>query len=225
MSGRKHKKVQVGLWQPSGTKVCSVASVRLTVTDVSGDSWASWHISPATFHCKASAVTRILGTFILFAVRHEWAGHTVIIHTQFDNAITGQQDIAGLQVTVNDLVTVQELQCQQHLSNHHPDLSLGQWLLQINHDTVQGTTSTKLNVDLKQQCALFIHHAHLWISVLQREKGWQLNNKSSWPKAKCEEPLAWTLPVLGWGLAAEDFETRDVTACKFRATLGCFKVL
>lgn len=55
----------------------------------------------------------------------------VKVLTQFDVPIQHEEDVSGLQVSVNDLHAVQVDQSFQHLTTHNLNLRLGQPTIQL----------------------------------------------------------------------------------------------
>ena len=71
--------------------------------------------------------------------------------TESDLSISGEQNIAGLDVSMDDKVLMKEVETLTHLVANTTYLRLGQRLLQLLHDTVHRTAAAELYVHLSQR--------------------------------------------------------------------------
>ncbi len=64
---------------------------------------------------------------------------------QLDAAVAGEEDVAGLQVPVDDAAFVEVDETSAHLTTHVGDLLLRQAFLEVDDDRVQGSAIAKFN--------------------------------------------------------------------------------
>lgn len=81
--------------------------------------------------------------------------------TQPDVSLQGHEHIAGLEVTVDDLLAVQEGESLQHLTAHHLDLGLRQPTVQLYRETDNRGVSPRGPTP----CALSLTPASIWLIV------------------------------------------------------------